>query len=309
MGGLARSTVNRVKQVRDNTALAIAISMLALILFDFMGLIIKLLSTHYSAAELSAWRNLFGLIPSVIALIATRNWHQSGRPLRIRQWKLAMLRGVLVSFAQFLYYYALGIMAFATASTITYANALFMTALAVPLLGERVGLMRWSAVLIGFAGVILVLDPGDDAFSVTALAPLAAAFLYALAGVLARKLDAELPSALVNLYSSVTALIAATILALLTTGFTPIASAQDMLWIAAMGGFGGTAVFCLVVSFRMTEQSNLAPFSYFGIPIAFVLGWFFFGEAPFDDLFPGAILIVAGGLLVIWRERKLKRAN
>ena len=129
-------------QNRDNTILAIALSMLALVLFDLMGLIIKRMSGTYSAAELSAWRNLFGLIPSVIALYSTRSWHKSGRPLKIRQWGLALGRGVLVSFAQFLYYYALGVMAFATATTITYANAIFMTALANPILGDRVGPVR-----------------------------------------------------------------------------------------------------------------------------------------------------------------------
>jgi drug/metabolite transporter (DMT)-like permease len=58
----------------------------------------------------------------------------------------------------------------------------------------------------------------------------------------------------------------------------------------------------------MTEQSNLAPFSYFGIPLAFVLGWLFFDEMPWDDLFPGALLIAAGGLLIVWRERRLRKA-
>ena len=75
-----------------------------------------------------------------------------------------------------------------------------------------------------------------------------------------------------------------------------------------MGGFGGVAVLCLVVAFRMTEQSNLAPFSYFGIPIAFVLGWIFFDEAPWSDLFPGALLIIVGGLLIVWRERGKSRS-
>jgi drug/metabolite transporter (DMT)-like permease len=74
-----------------------------------------------------------------------------------------------------------------------------------------------------------------------------------------------------------------------------------------MGAFGGSAVLCLVYAFRMTEQSNLAPFTYFGIPLAFVLGWVFFGEAPWRDLFPGALLIIAGGLMVVWRERRLSR--
>jgi drug/metabolite transporter (DMT)-like permease len=67
---------------------------------------------------------------------------------------------------------------------------------------------------------------------------------------------------------------------------------------------GGSGVLCLIASFRMTEPSNLAPFQYFGILFAFLLGWVFFGEAPVERLFPGVILIIAGGLLIVWRERR-----
>jgi drug/metabolite transporter (DMT)-like permease len=293
----------------DRVGLAIALSLLALFLFDCMGLIIKHLSAGYSAAELSAYRNFFGLIPSIIALWSSRAWHAGGRKLRIRQWALAGSRGLLVTFAQFLFYFSLGRMAFATASTITYSNALFMTALAIPILGERVGPLRWVAVIIGFVGVILVMDPGSDTFSWDALAPLGAAFFYAIAGVLARLFDDDAPSPLVNLYSSGTALIGSFAMALALGGFSDIRSASDLGWIIAMGGFGGTAVLFLVVSYRMTEQSNLAPFSYFGIPMAFILGWLFFGETPFEALFPGGVLIIVGGLMVIWRERRLTRRS
>ena len=86
-------------------------------------------------------------------------------------------------------------------------------------------------------------------------------------------------------------------------GFRPIATPTDMAWVFLMGGFGGAAVLLLIVSYRMTEQSNLAPFSYFGIPLAFILGWLFFDEAPWSTLFPGAILIALGGLLIVWRDR------
>lgn len=291
----------------DRTGLAIVLSLIALVLFDAMGLVIKLLSDTYSAQELSAWRNLFGLVPSVIAVIGSRAWHAAGKPVVIRQWKLALARGFIVTFAQLFFYMSLGLMAFATASTITYANALFMTALAVPLLGEKVGLMRWSAVMIGFAGVIMIMQPGSDAFSPAALLPLGAAFLYALVGVTARLFDEAVPSPVVSLYSAVTAAIAAFCLAVFWGGFTPVETWQDMGWIAAMGAFGGTAVLFLVASYRMTEQSNLAPFSYFGIPLAFVLGWIFFDESPWDTLFPGAIFIAVGGLFIIYRERALRR--
>ena len=297
----------------DRVWLAITLSLLALVLFDLMGLIIKHLSPDYSAPELSAYRNLFGILPSVIALLSARSWHEGGRKLRIRQWPLAVARGLFVTLAQLLFYYSLGRMAFATATTITYSNAIFMTALAIPILGERVGAIRWVAVLLGFIGVLMVMGAhsklGRESFSIVALAPLGAAFLYALAGVTARLMDSDVPSPLINLYSVVAALFGSFALALWMGGFSQIGTATDLLWITAMGGFGGTAVLLLVVSYRMTEQSNLAPFSYFGIPFAFVFGWLFFGEAPFRDLFPGAILIVGGGLLVIWRERRTSRAG
>ncbi|MFT5929862.1 MAG: drug/metabolite transporter (DMT)-like permease [Oceanospirillaceae bacterium] len=287
----------------DRTGLAIILSLVALTLFDAMGLIIKHLSSSYSAAELSVWRNLFGLVPSIIALWSSKVWRMSGRRLKLRQWKLAFLRGAVVTFAQLCFYMSLGLMAFATASTITYASALFTTALAIPILGERVGWVRWSAVLVGFIGVIMVIRPGGAGFSLYAFLPLAAAAFYALVGVTARLFDDDVPSPLVNLYSSVTSLIGATLIAYFWGGFTPIASANDMGWIVLMGVFGGTAVLFLVVSYRMTEQSNLAPFSYFGIPLAFVLGWLFFDEAPWSTLFPGALLIATGGLIIVWRER------
>lgn len=281
----------------------------ALLLFDLMGLIIKRLSPHYAAAELSAYRNLFGTLPSVLALAMSRAWRAQGRPRKIRQWRLALLRGLIPVLAQLLFYLSLARMAFATATTIGYAMALFMVGFAVPLLGERVGTVRWIAVLIGFAGVVLVIGPGRDTFSYDALLPLGAAALYALAGLTARMIDDDVPSPLLNLYASVVAAVAAGVLAFFLTGYSPIRSFGDFGWIVAMGGFGGSAVLCLVVAFRMTEQSNLAPFSYFGIPLAFALGWLFFDEAPWRDLFPGALLIIAAGLLIVWREQRLSRAS
>ena len=198
---------------------------------------------------------------------------------------------------------SLGLMAFATASTITYASALFTTALAIPILGERVGWVRWSAVLVGFVGVIMVVQPSSEGFTVYALLPLSAAAFYALVGVTARLFDDDASSPLVNLYSTITATIGAALIACFWGGFRPIANLSDMAWIFLMGGFGGAAVLFLTVSYRMTEQSNLAPFSYFGIPLAFIMGWLFFDETPWSTLFPGAILIAAGGLLIVWRER------
>jgi drug/metabolite transporter (DMT)-like permease len=290
-----------------SVARAIAISVVSLVLFDLMGLIIKYLSSEYTAAELSAYRNIFGVIPSAIALWTSGAWHRGGRILRVRQRSIVYLRGVIVTLAQLMFYLSLGRIAFATATTIAYSGALFTTVFAVLILKERVGVIRWGAVLVGFAGVMLVMGLGRNSLTWDALLPVGAAVLYALTSVTARLIDDDVPSALVNLYSSAFAVIGSVLLALVLGGFSPIHSLSDLIWIAVMGSLGGTAVLCLVVSYRMTEQSNLAPFSYFGLPFAFFFGWLFFGEAPIRDLLPGAILIVIGGLIVVWRERHLGR--
>ena len=293
----------------NNAVMGILISIVALVLFDFMALIIKALSVRYAAAELSAYRNLFGLVPSALALWMTATWRRGDRSLRMRQWRLAVGRGMAVTLAQLLFYLSLGLMAFATATTISYTTALFTTALAVPLLGERVGVIRWAAVAIGFVGVLLIMRPGTDAFAWHMLLPFGASALYAFTGVSARMVDEGVPTPLFNLYSSAVAAVGSVVLAFALGGFSPLASLYDAGMIFLMGLFGGSAVLCLVVSFRMTEPSNLAPFSYFGIPIAFVFGWLFFGEAPIDTLMPGALLIVFGGLMIVFRERRLRRAG
>ena len=293
----------------DRTGLAIILSLIALMLFDGMGLIIKHLSNDYSATELTVWRNLFGLFPTLIALWSSTTWRTSDKALKIRQWKLALLRGAIVTFAQLSFYISLGVMAFATASTISYSTALFTTAFAILILGESVGWVRWIAVLIGFLGVIMVIQPGAEGFSSYALFPLAAAVFYALVGVTARLFDDDVPSAVVNLYSSFSSIVGAVLITYFWSGFNTITSATDMMWIILMGGLGGTAVLLLVISYRMTEQSNLAPFSYFGIPLSFILGWLFFNEAPWSTLYPGGILIAAGGLLIVWRERSQDKSK
>ena len=284
---------------------AVIFSLIALVFFDFMGLIIKVLSSKYSAVELSAYRNIFGIIPTAIALWYSDMRHKKYRRFVIRQWPLACLRGIIVTLAQLMFYLSLGRIAFATASTISYSNALFMTIFAIIFLGETVGVIRWTAVLVGFIGVVMVIGLGGDAFTWDALLPFGAAALYALSGVTARLMDDDVSSALVNVYSTLIAVASSILLTLFLGGFSSINSGTDVFLIITMGAFGGIAVLFLVISYRMTEQSNLAPFSYFGIPMAAFFGWLFFDETPFDDLFPGALLIIAGGLLVIWRERRL----
>jgi drug/metabolite transporter (DMT)-like permease len=292
-----------------NFARAVAILMLSILLFDVMGAIIKHLGGRYPAQELSMFRNLFGLIPSLILLATSRQWREAGRPIAIRQWRLGLLRGGFVAAAQFCFYLSLLHMEFATASAISFAGPLFITALSVPVLRAHVGVWRWAAVITGFAGVMLVLRPGGEDFSPHALLPLAAALGYASNNITAQLFDRDVPTPLLNLYSLAGSLVASTAIVIASGAFVPVASGADWLWLLAMGMAGGLAVFCLVSAYRLGEPSSLSPFEYLGIPSAFVVGYLAFGEAPFDRLIPGVFLIVAAGMIIVWRERRMRRAG
>ncbi len=278
--------------------------MLGIVLLDVMGALVKSMLPRYSAQELSAYRNFIGMVPSLIMLTLTGEIRLSPKKLIIRQWPLALLRGVFVTFAQLSYYLSLGKLEFATVSALTYTMSLFAVAFSVPVLGEKVGIARWIAVLLGFAGAIWIVRPGAEAFSLVALLPLCAAALYAASSVTVRLIDSDVSNALLYLYSAFSAAIGALILALSTSGFSGIDTMVDLGKIVALGLFGGTGVLCLMVSVRLVTPSILAPFNYFGILSAFTIGWLVFGEAPLDKLFPGVLFIVAGGLLIIWRERR-----
>ena len=287
----------------SSVLIPILIVMTGILLLDIMGVFIRILSATYPPQELSALRNIFGMVPSFLLLYWTASWHRAGRPWRIRQWKLAFARGGFVAFAQFCFYIALTKLEFATVSTLAFAGPMFVTALSMPVLGERVGKWRWIAVLGGFAGGVMVMGPGTDVFTLSALLPLGAAFGYACSAVAVRLFDEDVPSPLVNLYANLSALIGAIILPLATAEPVMIASWRDLGMIALMGCSGGCGVLCLTVAYRMAQPSALAPFEYSGIAFAFILGWVVFNEAPIDRLFPGVLLIVAAGLLIVWRER------
>ena len=105
------------------------------------------------------------------------------------------------------------------------------------------------------------------------------------------------------MYASLGALLGSLAILIATTGCLGVESAQDWVLLLTMGLVGGFAVLALVNAYRLARPASLSPYEYFGIPFAFVLGWIFFDEAPFEKLIPGVFLIVAGGLLIAWRER------
>ena len=285
---------------------AILVCLLAYLCFDLMSVHVRILSVRYSPQELSVYRNVLGVLPSILLLIYTRELSFDIKDYKIEKWKLAFGRGLLVALAQLLFYTALADLELATVSALGQTNTIFIVLIAVIFYGEKVGAWRWSAVIIGFGGAVWIMQPGSNMFTWTAALPIGAAFCYAASMVTLRSFDVSISSAIIYLYSSVAAALGAILLATGTTDFSPIQSISDALLIFSMSLCGGFGVVFLMYAFRQAPASVLAPFSYFGILTAFGLGWIVFDELPLDKLFPGVILIVLSGLTILWREERNK---
>ena len=285
---------------------AILVCLLAYLCFDLMSVHVRILSASYSPQELSVYRNVLGVLPSILLLMYTRELSFDIKDYKIKKWKLAFGRGLLVALAQLLFYTALADLELATVSALGQTNAIFIVLIAVIFYRETVGLWRWSAVIVGFGGAVWIMQPGSNLFTWSAALPIGAAFCYAASMVTLRSFDVSISSAIIYFYSSIAAALGAILLATGTTDFSPIQSISDALLIFSMSLCGGFGVVFLMYAFRQAPASVLAPFSYFGILTAFGLGWIIFDELPIDKLFPGVILIVLSGLTILWREERNK---
>ena len=129
---------------------------------------------------------------------------------------------------------------------------------------------------MGLFGVVLIIRPGSELFSLIALMPLVAAVGYASSGVVVRLVDVSVPIAVLNIYSQMGALVGAIVLMLGSSEYKTVAGIEHWALIIAMGLVGGCGVYFSTQSYRLTEPSNIAPFGYFSIPFSFLLGWIFF---------------------------------
>ena len=286
---------------------AILVCLLAYICFDLMSVHVRILSVVYSPQELSVYRNVLGVLPSIVLLAYTRELSFRIGDYKIKKWKLAFCRGLFVAAAQLLFYTALASVELATVSALGQTNAIFIVMIATFVYGERAGMWRWGAVIVGFCGRTINRTSWlRSVFTWASVFPLGAAFCYAASMVTLRSFDKSTSSAILYLYSAFSAAIGAILFAAVTTEFTPIQSYKDAVLILSMSICGGFGVVFLMYAFRHAPASVLAPFSYFGIITALAFGWFLFGELPVDTLFPGIIFIIVSGFTILWREKVSK---
>lgn len=296
-------------QGQKNFIFAVLTFLLGVLFLQLMGVVVKFIGSTYPALQLTFFRNLFGIFPIIIFIYISKNLKNKSLLVKIPMLWVAILRGFFMTFAQFCFFTSLLYLQFATANSLTLVTPFMVALFSIPILKIYVGAWKWIAIIIGFSGAYMIISPpSDEVFSIYSLLPLGASFGYGMNLVLVRTFPQNVPTVIIQWYSQLSSIFFTLILVILTFEYVNIQSFNDLIMIILIGFFGGAGVFLMMSSYRMTDHINLGPFHYFTIIFSFFLGWIFFNESPFDELFPGIFFIVSAGIIIFWRE-KIKSYN
>ena len=268
---------------------AIILNLSAWAVLPFMDTIAKYLSSELSFFQITWARYFFTVFFTLpfMFFFFRKNLTWSENP------KLQILRGLTLLIANICFFYSISIISMAKALTLAFVAPLITTALSPIFLGEKVGIRRWTAVLIGFVGSLVVIRPGFLEFNLATIAALGTGCFYGIYLVITRKLHST-DSPLLTLL--ITGVVGAVIASLLV----------PFVWIL-MGIFACLGHILLIYSLKYADASKLAPFGYFEIVTNIILGYYFFADFPDSYTFLGLFIIILSGVYIYYRELYLKK--
>lgn len=290
----------------------ITLKVLSTVVFVAMSALVKLLSDAVPTGEIVFARNFAGMLPVVVMLLAQRQLSTAVRTSRPVGHLVRSFVGVT---AMTLNFAALAFIPLPDATAITYAAPLMTVVMAVFFLGEVVGLYRWSAVGVGFLGVLIILYPHLGAAEVDGDTTIGAAIAFvgtifmAMAAIIVRKLILTERSATIVFWFSAWS----SALALCTLPLGWVWQSQAWIWptgeqfalLVGTGLLGGIGQILMTQSYRLADASTIAPFDYVTMIWATAAGWLLFSEVPGVMVVAGTVLVIAAGLFVIFREHRL----
>ncbi|MBT4888782.1 MAG: DMT family transporter [Rhodospirillales bacterium] len=283
---------------KTNIPLGIGWMLITLFLFVSMDAIAKYISKDYPIAQI-VWARFFFhfVILSILLNRALPTIFKTAKP------KLQLFRSALMLGNSFLMITALKYMPLADFSSILLTTPIIVTALSYPLLGERVGVYRWLAVLIGFIGALIVIQPGTDVMTASSLIALASAFCYAFYQIATRKLSSTDSTMTTLLYSGVVGTFVMSIWA----PFEWVApDLVGWLLLSSIGALGALSHWCLIRAFSMAPVAVITPFGYTNIIWATFYGYILFDDLPGIWTITGAAIIISSGLYILYREHRLR---
>ncbi|UXI70345.1 DMT family transporter [Tahibacter amnicola] len=269
------------------------------VLFGFMAVTIRLASRQLHAFEIAFFRSLFGAIFALPLLL-----HHGSTVLRTDKFLFYVMRCCIGIVSMLAGFWAIVHLPLAQAVSLSYSTPLFVTIGAVVFLGETVRLRRWSAVLIGFAGVLIIVRPGADSFSAAALVALLAAAMSGTVAISIKFLSrTEHPDAIVLITSFLWVVLSLPPALLYWEWPNPM----SWLWVILAGGFGTVAHLCWTRALKLGEVSALTPLSFLQLPVVVFAGYFLFEERLDIWTAVGAGVIVASNVYIAHREARLAR--
>lgn len=287
--------------------LAVLLKTLAIFLFISLGALIKAASDYVPPGQAVFFRSFFALPIILLWVWARGELRHALIPMNL---KGHIWRGLFGTTAMGLTFAGLAALPLPEVTAIGYATPMFTVILAALLLGERIRMIRISAVVIGLLGVLIVIWPRltlsgqdlDRAATIGALCVLIAAAIRGLVQVHIRTLVKTEHTAAIVFYFSVTA----SVLALFTIPFGWTMPPMPFFWaLIGAGLVGAVAQICVTTSYRFGSASMLAPFDYTSMIFAALIGYVIFSEVPSSQIWTGSSLVIAGGALILWRERQL----
>jgi len=287
-----------------NTYIAISTMLLAILCVDLYMVVIKFLGNDYSVIQLAVFRNIAGVIPLFLLIIFTKEFVSVFKNLNKRFLFLSFFRGLSFLAMNIFIFISVINLEFATAMTLTFSSPFFIVILSIIFLNDKVGIYRWSAIFIGFFGVVIIMKPTSDIFNIYSIFPILTAIAWAFSVIILKFIPIGHSTAKIQLYTLIFNVLGGILLFLFTSDHVIIKSYQDFLLMTLTGILGGTAAILFIYSYRLISASKMASFEYFGIPSSFILGWYFFNEAPWEQLFPGVLIIIFSGMIIIWRDKQ-----
>ena len=289
--------------LKNSAGLGILYMLLGSVLLTSSDAIVKWLSSDYPIGQIMVLRGLFICIPVTIIV-----WRGGGIGLlRVTNFGGQTARALCFVASVFFFLTGLKYNPLAENIAISFAGPLFVTALATPLLGEFVGWRRWMAVLVGFAGILVMLRPSGTGLNWYALLPLGAAVFGGLRDVLTRRISGTESSVSILLISTIAVIGAG----LVTAGFGDWSklTIMDIGLLAVTGLLSGTAHYLLIQAFSTGEASLVAPFKYSSLLWGLLIGTLVWGDLPDQWMILGSILVVGSGLYILHREMLQKRKS
>ena len=287
---------------QDRRGMGIAAVVAAGILFTIVDALAKWLGQIYSPFEIVFFRYLFGLLPIALLL-----WRSGGiQILRTKRPWAHGLRALLLFVALVSFFGGLRALPLAEAIAIAFTSPLFVAGLAGPMLGETVGPRRWSAVVVGFIGAVVIIRPGTEAFEPAALLVILSAISFALAMLLTRRLTRTETSVALLTYSTIAAGIAC--LPFLALEWQS-PDGDDLGLFLLLGVIGGFAAYLVIVGHGKAPAIVLAPFQYLGLIWGALVGWLVWREVPDAAVWFGAVIIALSSAYVTYREAVVSRGR